>query len=100
MRKLTRREFIGTSALGLGCVGLGAGAYRVSAGVLSAQQSQRIIIAISFTQKGELREEILDPKVRLEMNRRRDLPQISNGVESRRLPQAGITQNHFAPDRD
>jgi hypothetical protein len=102
MSKLSRRQFIETSVLGIGVAGVGALSLKsvASAGAQNVVQGRTIVVAISFAPGGELREEILDPATRAEMMRRFASPKISAALKEKKLPQTTtLAHNDFAPDR-
>jgi len=101
MRKLSRRQFVETSVLGIGVAGIGAFSLKSVAGARAQNvvQGLTIIVAISFAPDGELREEILDPATRAEMMRRFTSPKISAALKEKKLSQTTLAHYDFAPDR-
>jgi hypothetical protein len=101
MRTLSRREFVGVGVLGIGAAGLGALSPKSveSAGAQSVKQGRTIVVAISFAPDGELREEILDPETRAEMQRRFTSPNVATGIKERKLTEAVHAHSDTASDR-
>src|SRR5262245_45637068 len=99
MRTLSRREFVGVGVLGIGAAGLGALSPKSVESAGAQKQGRTIVVAISFAPDGELREEILDPETRAEMQRRFTSPKVAAGIKERKLTEAVHAHSDTASDR-